>query len=236
MHIGINITISSNCTGGGGGGFSPLDSDDLVAWWDASDASSLTVTGGNVEEWRDQKAGLALGQTTAGRRPAYETSNAAANGNPAVVWPDTALNNKVLLTAAEYSAAYLVIVCAYRSGAETTFAGSTDLIGRTTGGADNNRVIGSSGTADLLVSPETYNTVGASVNGGAVSLTVLPLPLSVVELEAQRATAKVRYLGNFSTATRGWQGPITDVLSFSAVPSAEYLADLRAYFNTNRGT
>ena len=66
-------------------GFSPNQIAGLSAWWDASDASTVTVNSGSVSEWRDKSgANRHLTQATAANRPGY--TSAAQNGRGGVAF------------------------------------------------------------------------------------------------------------------------------------------------------
>tara|TARA_R110002012_G_scaffold9319_1_gene42951 strand:+ start:230 stop:964 length:735 start_codon:yes stop_codon:yes gene_type:complete len=54
---------------GGGGGFSPDDVDDLGAWYDSSDSSTITESSGRVSQWNDKKGSANLVQGTSGSQP-----------------------------------------------------------------------------------------------------------------------------------------------------------------------
>jgi hypothetical protein len=54
----------------GGGAFSPLDLPGLVAWYDASDTSSITEAGGLVSQWDDKSGnGFHIVQATGSQQP-----------------------------------------------------------------------------------------------------------------------------------------------------------------------
>jgi len=61
---GVSGSIS-----GGNGGFSPDDVDDLGAWYDASDSSTITESSNRVSKWEDEKGDKDLVQTNTGRQP-----------------------------------------------------------------------------------------------------------------------------------------------------------------------
>lgn len=54
---------------GAGGGFSPTKDAELIGWWDAADAATLTATGGAVSAWADKAGGTALTQAGGGLHP-----------------------------------------------------------------------------------------------------------------------------------------------------------------------
>ena len=61
--------VSGSISGGGNGGFSPDDVDDLGAWYDASDSSTITESSDRVSKWEDKKGDKDLVQTNTGRQP-----------------------------------------------------------------------------------------------------------------------------------------------------------------------
>lgn len=60
-----------------GGGFQPSADPLLQGWWDATDTSTMTASGGEVAAWADKSGGAALTQSTASRRP---TTGRTLNG------------------------------------------------------------------------------------------------------------------------------------------------------------
>ena len=61
-----------------GGGFQPGDIAGLAAWWDASDASTITDTGGLVDSWDDKSGNAATLTATTTQRPT--TASSSQNG------------------------------------------------------------------------------------------------------------------------------------------------------------
>lgn len=60
-------------------GFTPRKISGLAAWWDASDAASITTVSGRVSQWNDKSGnGVHATQTTANNRP--ENTSATLNG------------------------------------------------------------------------------------------------------------------------------------------------------------
>jgi len=61
--------ISGVVSGGGNGGFSPDDVDDLGAWYDASDSATITESSDRVSKWEDKKGDKDLVQTDGSKQP-----------------------------------------------------------------------------------------------------------------------------------------------------------------------
>ncbi len=64
--------------------FDPRSLAGCVAWWDASDSTTITLNGGNVSEWRDKSANrFHLTQSTAANQPQY---SATINGRNTITY------------------------------------------------------------------------------------------------------------------------------------------------------
>lgn len=103
----------------------PIDVLDLspVAWWDASDASSITLDGGKVSQWDDKSGyGWHLSQATSTQRPSVTT--AAVNGLDAVTWPTTGNDYHLTTAAGTFTAAEFYAVVEFDgNGAFPNFNG-----------------------------------------------------------------------------------------------------------------
>lgn len=108
-------------------GFNPKSISGLVAWWDASVSSSISLDGSNnVSEWADQSGnGRTLAQTTANNRPAYSLS--VLNGKPVVNFDGS--NDAMLATFTLAQPCHYFMVwrydSAYVSGNPRVFDGAT---------------------------------------------------------------------------------------------------------------
>lgn len=65
IRRGLNSGIA-NAWGASGGGFDPVGAD-LITWWDASDAATITETSGLVDSITDKKGSFTLTATTTER-------------------------------------------------------------------------------------------------------------------------------------------------------------------------
>lgn len=83
----VNLASISGLGIGGRGavvsGFSPNNIAGLKIWLDASDTSTLTLTGSSVDSWTDKVAGHVFAQSVAGSKP---TSGATVNGLNAITF------------------------------------------------------------------------------------------------------------------------------------------------------
>ena len=64
-------------------GFDPKSIANLSVWYDASDATTITLNGSNVSQWNDKSGnGYHASQSTSANQPAYVTND--RNGRPVV--------------------------------------------------------------------------------------------------------------------------------------------------------
>lgn len=76
MQLGLSLSLSNAATLNKGGGVSPITilGDDLLAWWTADDAASMTLVGSAVSSWRDKKNGYEITQTLSAARPVFSAT------------------------------------------------------------------------------------------------------------------------------------------------------------------
>ncbi len=67
--------------------FDPRTIGEVAVWMDAADASTVTLNGSNISEWRSKVGSLAAAQATASLQPAYTTSG--QNGRNCVTFDGT---------------------------------------------------------------------------------------------------------------------------------------------------
>jgi len=92
----------------------PLQLSSLVAWYDASDASSITTVSGNVSQWNDKSgSGLHLTQGTAGARPPY---TGTINGANVITYGGTSTSHRLTNSSLSVSLPTVFVVFRVRSG------------------------------------------------------------------------------------------------------------------------
>lgn len=136
--VNVSITlVTAKCPSTG---FDPLTLSP-GAWWDASDASSITTSGTAVTEWRDKSGnGHHWTQTTSGYRPTYTT--AAVNGLNAVTWPTIGNTRHMRATVTGFSAAEMYFVVKFGNANFASYEGlinvyNSGLDGWFTGGSSS---------------------------------------------------------------------------------------------------
>lgn len=104
---------------GGGGGFSPDDVAGLVLWLDASDAATITHSGGAVSQWDDKSAsGLDVVQATGGNKP---TTGAATQNGLNVISFDSTDTLAVAPGSPICAAAYSIFTVFRKTGSANAF-------------------------------------------------------------------------------------------------------------------
>lgn len=222
--------------------FLPSDVVGLIGWYDASEYSSLTVTGNRVTGISNRVVGglplksLGIHGTNA---PIYDASNVSARGNPALVWAageDCGLDlfHPGINQQVEAAVSDLFIVCTYKDGIDVDFDGYTRLIADA---SDATICQGQPGSDKIR---STSLVKRASKNGGDFSATVLPLPLSVLRFSAVDQGLSSFNVSSFGrkespSLSRSWQGAICEVLAFSVPVTTDQEQQVLGYFKGKWG-
>lgn len=190
-----------------------------VGLWDASRAR---VAGAEVLALPDVWGGVEM--AAGGARPAL----VQRGGRAAAVWPDRA-NDVALTPTAAIAPAWWMFVADFRGGAAATWPANTYPNLLSTGGngssAFGRRVMGAANGTGLFQN-EVW-TGRASVDAGAASATILPLPMSMVEISGP-AVGALWSIGLSSGASgRGWQGAVWMALALNAAPAGDLLARIQ---------
>ena len=110
-----------------GGGFSPTDLTGLVLWLDASDAGSITESGGAVSQWNDLSGnGYHVSQATEAFKPTLSVG--AINGLDALNFPDdpTKMSATGVTSLAWKPATVFVVAKINNSATDKTFIAQGD--------------------------------------------------------------------------------------------------------------
>jgi len=207
-----------------------------AAWYDAADASSLSLgVGGQVTEWRDKSgADRHLAPSGALGKPVYDPAG-ATGGLPAVVWQSPTYN-EALRHGAAFTWQYAMSVSRYADGLQATwlsgFQGmfATDstfgCIGET------------AGEAGFVGSLTNGLRIDGQVEAGASVDPALPWPTRVLGARITAGpTSDVFVLGNDrNNIGRGWTGPISEVVVLAATPSDATRQQLEGYLAHKWGT
>lgn len=201
-------------------GFNPTSISTLVGWWDASDATTITLNGSDVSEWRD-KSGNArhLSQASAALQPAYVTGS--ENGKNAVVWPST-VNSRYMDAVSSMTVQQYAIVC------------TPDLT--QDGGLKG--IFSSTSNIDLLMQSALWwngaqNFDQVRINGNAEASLASNPPVAGRSVILARAASPVsrtlRLGGERNQSSRSFRGPMCEILAFSATLSASQQSAVLRY-------
>jgi hypothetical protein len=76
LNLSLGLSLSNVAAMGGGAPFTPTDlGASLLEWWDAEDATKLTLSGSDVVTWTGKVGGLAPTQSTGASRPLYSATS-----------------------------------------------------------------------------------------------------------------------------------------------------------------
>lgn len=188
-------------------------------WLDADDAATLIDVGGLVSEWRD-KSGNArhYSEANASLRPPITAG--AVNGKTAIVWPN-GTNDKRLSASSSFAVSDWFIVMRYQDGTPTTW--QTDYPAMITNTTSDRRMLG-----DLIGAAGSFTEYFIRVrkNGNAEIADfrfggLLPIPLGLTHVTNALAATTQWALGNdFSAGTRGWNGPICELIGLESNPTS----------------
>lgn len=149
-------------------GFDPRRIANLANWWDASDASTVTLNGTTVQSWANKSSGPALEQSTAGAQPTYTT--AGVNGRNVLTFD----GGDVLSASAAYGTQLATIFMVVRENTAVNSAGFFALTPPSGNDhANSNAILIESATSDAVISAQR-GTRNPAFSGAGL------LPLSVV--------------------------------------------------------
>jgi hypothetical protein len=185
-------------------GFSPKSIAGLQIWLDASDASSLTLNGSTVSQWRDKSGnGFHASQATANNQPTYTSS--AVYGRPALSFDGSNDSMRISASLDATHSAFFVVKMNLRK------------IAGILGGSLNDDLIYLDGNT---FSGTKYGACGigfAVYGGGTITTGVYEIVSAVLSGSTLPS--------NLSMWTNGTGGPVT-VATAGAAPAARMTANL----------
>jgi hypothetical protein len=202
------------------GAFDPL-SLSPVAWWDASDASTVTTSGGAITDWADKSGnGWTLSQATSSQRPTYDT--AAINGLNAALWPSANNDDFLQSASATFTTAEFYIVAKFANSDfnnfESTLNPNSSAEGWTTG----------SGSGGGLFFNTTMDVYLNGNNGTSRKLDMRTEMSSTCLFRFVPTTTRESTTGvvmgtdrNNASLGRGWNGHICEAIVLSSVLSSD---------------
>ena len=228
-------TAATTFTQGSADGDAPAQ---LAAWWDASDASTLTLNSGNVEEWRDKSGnGWHVSQSDAALRPALAA--AAINGRNTVQWPSSG-NAKALYNASTstFRCAEFYAVIKYPS-TTTALANYPGLFNAKNNSADPWVTL-------HYVGLNEFYSVSFSVmylNGGSANRIASPFPeigsICLIRAIAGGSGVVTTTSGisvgmdrDYSSLNRGWHGDLGEIRAYQNTLTNTEVSDLVSELRT----
>ena len=214
----------------------PLDPLSLspVAWWDASDASTITTSSGLITEWDDKSGnGWDLTQTTSSQRPAYST--AAINGLNAALWPSSDNDDTMVTAAGSFAFKEVYVVLEYDG---TSFSNYDGILGA----RNDDWYISGAGSGVGLLLPGGMGAYINGNNGTNRATNVFSEISSPCLLRLTTATTQITYSGAevgmdryYTSLNRGWSGYIAEILVFSTQLSAGDRTSVDTYLKNKWG-
>jgi hypothetical protein len=208
-------------------GFNPKSIAGLVGWWDADDASTITLNSTTVSEWRDKSGnGRHVAMSTAANQPAYASNS--LNGRAGIDWGAQGSGKRLSRESLSLTARDFFIVADWDGGA--TFSNTETLL--TASGVGN--PIG--GDAATLLWRQFSTSDRVVLNNGASSATALPTISSPFVLRSTYTSAAASsactalHFGQFATfGNRGWGGEIYEVIIYDSSLSASAASRVQRY-------
>lgn len=200
-----------------------------LAWWDASDASTITLSGGAITDWNDKSGnGWHLTQATASQRPTIDA--ASINGLDAALWPSGDNDDFLQTAAGTFTTAEFYYVAKFAnadfSNYEGTLNPNSSADGWTTGTNTDGSLFFGAGKAVYLNGNNTTNR-NADMRPDMSSTCLFRfLPTSPLSTTAGVVLGTDR---NNAALDRGWNGHICEVVAFSSVLSADDRGALEDY-------
>jgi hypothetical protein len=213
-----------------GGPFSPADLSP-VAWWDASDSSTITTSSGLITDWTDKSGNsVHLSQSTSGNRPTYTT--AGINGLNVATWPSS--DNSVFMASANasHTVKEFYVVARFANSAFSNYEGlvnpRTDPPGDWfTANNSGGGLFSTGGRTVYLNADNGTNRIGEM----RTEMTSTCL-FRWVNTSGTVSTTTGFCLGNDRSnfgLGRGWNGEICEVAIFSSSLASGDRADLETY-------
>lgn len=209
---GDRITVAGNDIQGA---WSPLDlGAALTLWLDAKDAGTLTLSNDFVAAWADKSGNEKhTAQNVLELRRKYLSSDAVANNNPSV---SSDSKSRKYVTSPVVVAHQMFIVAAYRDGNDASFDDYATMI---TGDNVNSERVGMGNPGSVPSGLWFLSNVlspGAAKNTATnLSTTALPMPLCVLRFDLLQPNTNTWRIGSqhsVGAPTRGWEGPICEVV------------------------
>jgi len=240
LGVGLGLTTLR----GRAAGFSPLDIPNLAGWWDASDTSTITESGGSVSQWDDKSGnGLHVTQAVSAEQP---STGLATQNSLNVLSLD---GSQYLKNASPNLDSDLTIVCVFKVVSATNFTMPGPVFGSGNAGRPaeyydhpslGRRTNIDTTSATLLgvkFRTESFNFASwllTYAKDTAASPRVAEYSNNVQTFAVDNATAhnvtgQEFFIGRRADGTTTLNGQIGEVLVFDRIISSGERADLASY-------
>jgi hypothetical protein len=232
-------------------GFNPASISGIANWWDANDASTITLDTGAVSEWRS-KAGLknAASQSTANNRPVTTTVNGNTalsfdGSNDGLNFTGTSRTDETWIIAAAQTAdqsgqRQMLSDGSAGTGMSATKA-SVKLFEVAFGGfseGTNRLRVQYAGTASALMGPGVFTCVRSAAAGGFVFIDGTQRTGAVSPFASSFSTSNadtMSRIGYYSSTLFQFQGWIGEILCYSRALSASDRLKVERYLGKKWG-
>lgn len=207
-----------------------------AAWWDASDATTITTSAGKITTWNDKSGnGKHLTQATDSLRPLYTTS--AINGLSVADWGSSA-NDKLMVNSSSITALEIYCVVDYDT-AGSTFSSYQGIINPNNGAANGWTTTNSGGTGFYFAGWEAYLNGNESTDRASTLFAEIksPCTLRIYRTAGSTTSSTGVVLGSDRGigGSRGWTGYIGEILVFSSALSTINRYQLTLYLKAKWG-
>lgn len=244
--LGLSIPEVASRRLGAGAWTPPMLGASLVGWWDATDASTLTILSGAVSEWDSKVGGWSAVQGTAALRPAYSVTG--WDGTlPAITGDGLSTNGDILTATGPFATTQSIFIVAERGVQDDspvsavrpiyTTAKSSGGTLRAFGpqrptvdaGQTNFYAIGSGTGSSSAAAPDAFGSGDKAVLFGQISTT----PLAIVRVNDGTASSSasdgsgaltasaIGIFGEPTVAARRFAGKIGEIIVMNRLVADE---------------
>ncbi len=197
-----------------------------TVWFSAID-SAITQSAGKVTAIADLSGnGNDLALSSGGTNECtYDSAHAGAHGKPAFVFADTS-NDTHFRVPGNVTLQDIFVVCRYRAGTETTFAGNESILGGS-GSFGAKRITGNAALNDWISS--NHFTDLSSKNGATATGAPLPMNFDVYRFTAAAPETDQFYFFGGNSTPVAWRGLICEIIGLPATADGATASGINDY-------
>lgn len=216
-------------------GWTPASLTSIVAWYDAQDYATLTLSNNFVTAWADKSGrGNHVTQATVIKRRTYIAADPIANNKPSVSAPS--VDGQKNLVSPSMTARQIYIVTAYDNGTTATFPNTYPTLVSGPGASQVLRCGMAAPLGNVWHDINVWASGAATNLSTSTTLTALPMPLRVLRFDGISDGTQTWFFGSNSASDgRTWNGPICEIVVTSSILSTENRIKLVTYLMTKWG-